>query len=310
MGNTPMTRIPCPYFVGATFSLEITPTEGGPFLAEAKVVHVYAPFTMSSVMRVALTPLRTCATFPGEVVLKVYDRRFADGIREECSIDPPTYEGEALYAEYLHSGDVAQTEDQIYELADSLPEERDHIKLGEHLAAITVKPLFRDEQTTYEALSSLQGRYIPTFYGTTRFLDEPSQAGLDTTVPGILVEFIPGTNLSRVDLTSIELNAVCSTAVDIVNLCSDLNVLNSDVRLENFIVKPNGSEIVMIDFGHCRLRREDEVDQSWKEAKDLWRSLLKVPEVARYEGAGIEGWDGNGRERKREKTRANTSESE
>ncbi|KDN46577.1 hypothetical protein RSAG8_04230, partial [Rhizoctonia solani AG-8 WAC10335] len=197
----------------------------------------------------------------------VYDRRFADGIREEYEMDPLTYEGEARYVEYLRSGNVLQTKDQICELGNQLPEDApETVELGEHLVAILIKPIFESEKTTYSVLSSLQGKYIPTFYGTTRFLDG-SSPGLDTSVPGILVEFIPGTNLSRIDPTSINLHAVCSTAVDIVNLYSDLNVLNRDVRFENFIVKPSGSEIVMIDFGQCRLRREDEDDQAWKEAK-------------------------------------------
>ncbi|KDN46578.1 hypothetical protein RSAG8_04231, partial [Rhizoctonia solani AG-8 WAC10335] len=267
MSDTPAKRVPCPYVLGATFNLEISPPQGSPFVAEARVVHIYSPFTMSSAMKVALTPQSANMMLPGEAVLKVYDRRFADGIREEYEIDPPTYKGEARYAEYLRSGNVAQTEDQIYEIAEQLPEDDpNHLELAEHLTAILIKPFFESEKTTYSVLSSLQGKYIPKFYGTTRFLDG-SSPGLDTSVPGILVEFIPGTNLSRIDPTSIDLHAVCSTAVDIVNLYSDLNVLNRDVRFENFIVKPSGSEIVMIDFGHCRLRRDDEDDQAWKEAK-------------------------------------------
>ncbi|CAE6406167.1 unnamed protein product [Rhizoctonia solani] len=98
MSNTPTTRVPCPYELGATFSLHISPPQGEPFVAEAKGVYVYSPFTMSSVMKVALTSGSTGTTLPGEAVLKVYDRRFADGIREEYELKPPTYEAEAQYA--------------------------------------------------------------------------------------------------------------------------------------------------------------------------------------------------------------------
>ncbi|EUC64384.1 hypothetical protein RSOL_440540 [Rhizoctonia solani AG-3 Rhs1AP] len=180
---------------------------------------------------------------PDEAILKVYDRRFADGTRKYHDINPPTYEAEAQYAEYLRSDNVAQTEEQIDEQAELITDGDSHPnELGEHLAAILVKSFFENERTAYSVLSSLQGKHIPMFYGTTRFLNG-SSPGLDTTVPGILVEFVP------------------------VNLYSDLNVLNSDVRLENLIVKPNGSEVVMIDFGHSRLRREDEGDQAWKRVK-------------------------------------------
>ncbi|CAE6542710.1 unnamed protein product [Rhizoctonia solani] len=279
MSNTPSTELICPYVLGATFGIEVTSPQGTPIVAEAKVVHVYAPFTMSSVMRITLTPQSTDTTLPGEAILKVYDRRFADGIRKMSSVAPPTSEGEIRYAEYLCAGNVAQTEHQVDEIADQLPEDAlEHIELSEQFISILVKGFFKNETITYRALSNLQGKYIPTFYGTTRFLDE-SSPGLDIAVPGVLVEFIPGTDLSLVDPTTIDVDTVCSTAVDIVNLYSNLNVLNSDVRLENFIVKPNGSEIVMIDFGHCRLRREDEDDQSWGKAK------------ANANEEGCVGWD-------------------
>ncbi|KAL5639653.1 hypothetical protein ACGC1H_006307 [Rhizoctonia solani] len=267
MSDTSTTRVPCPYALGATFSLEVSPPQGPPLVVEAKVVQLYSPFTVSSVMKVTLTSQSTSMMIPSEAVLKVYDRRFADSIRSEHHIGLPTYEAEAQYAEYLRSDDVLQTVDQIYDLVEQFPDGYHHpLELGERLVAVIVKPFFENEKTTYGVLSSLQGNYVPTFYGTTRFLDA-SSPGLDTTIPGILIEFIPGTNLSQIDPNTIDLNSVLLTAMGIVNAYSDLNILNSDVRLTNFIVRPNGSEVVMIDFGDCRLRGEDEDDQAWKEAK-------------------------------------------
>ncbi|CAE6404614.1 unnamed protein product [Rhizoctonia solani] len=261
------TKFPCPYVLGATFTLEISSPQGASFLAEAKVVHAYAPFTVSPVMRVALSTQSTGTTLPGEAVLKIYDRRFAHEIRDDYDVDPPTYEAEARYADYLHSGNIAQTGDQIDDLAEGLPPDApERIELGERFIDILMKELFENETTTYSVLSSMQGKYIPAFYGTTRFLGGCSPA-LDTTIPGILIEYIPGTSLYDIDPTTIDLDTVCSTGVNIVNLYSDLNVLNNDVRLVNFIVKPSGSEIVMIDLANCRLRRDDEDDEAWKAAK-------------------------------------------
>ncbi|CAE7174024.1 unnamed protein product [Rhizoctonia solani] len=264
--DTHTTIIPCPYVLGATFKLEISPPHGDPFVAEAKVTHVFSPFTMSSAMKVALTPQSDSTALPSEAVLKVYDRRFADDMREQEGLVPATYEGEAQYAQYLASEDVAKTEDEVYELMDQIPEgDPNPLTLDEHLAAFIIKSFFESETTVYPILSDLQGKHIPTFYGTTRFVD--GSATLDTTVPGILIEFIPGTSLSNIDPANTDLDAVCSTAMDIVYTCGDRNILNQDVRLGNFIVKPNGSEVVMIDFGDCRLRREDEDDQAWGEAR-------------------------------------------
>ncbi|CAE6406130.1 unnamed protein product [Rhizoctonia solani] len=280
MSNTPIKRVPCPYELGATFSLQISPPQGESFVAEAKVVHVYTPFTMSSVMKVALASESTSTMVPDEAILKVYDRRFADDTRDQYDVEPSTYEVEAQYAEYLRSDKVLHTVAEICEHAEQLPDDApDPVELGEHVVALLVKHFFENEKTTYNALSSLQGKYIPTFYGNTRFLDA-SLPGLDSTISGILIEFIPGTNLSRVNPSSIDVNAVCSTAVNIVDRYSDLNVLNRDVRLENFIVKPNGSEVVMIDFGHCRLRREGEDDQLWGETKSCQDEEGEVGYVA------------------------------
>ncbi|CAE7123943.1 unnamed protein product, partial [Rhizoctonia solani] len=265
--DTHTTTVPCPYVLGATFKLEISPPHGDPFMVEANVTHVFSPFTMSSAMKVALTPESDSTALPSEAVLKVYDRRFADDMREQYCINPPTTEGEAQYVRYLASHNVAETEDQVYELGEHISEdEPEPLGLDERIAAILIQPFFESETTTYSTLSDLQGKYIPTFYGTTRFIDG-SSVTLDTTVPGILIEFIPGTNLSQIDPTNTDLDTVCSAALDLVYTCSDRNILNRGVRLENFIVKPNGSEVVMIDFGHCRLRREDEDDQAWGEAR-------------------------------------------
>ncbi|KAH7337697.1 hypothetical protein B0J17DRAFT_629241 [Rhizoctonia solani] len=183
--------------------------------------------------------------FPHEAV---YDYRFTKGLRKKRRINPPTHEREALYPQCLTTNDIDQTEDQLYE-------QMDQVRIPERLAALLIRSFFDSEKLIYNVLSSIQGKHIPTFYGTSRFLDASSPR-LDTIVPGILVQFILGTNLSRIDPTKIELDTVCSTVVNIINAYSDVNVLNQDVRLENFIVKPNGSGIVMVGFGHCQLHRE------------------------------------------------------
>ena len=105
--------------------LQLTPTHAGPLTVEAKVAHVFSPFTMSSAMKVTLTPQSdtTSTTLPDEAVLKVYDRRFADDMRKQHEINPPTSEVEALYAQYLASGNVAETEEQFLALVEELPED-------------------------------------------------------------------------------------------------------------------------------------------------------------------------------------------
>ncbi|UZP44986.1 hypothetical protein NXS19_012798 [Fusarium pseudograminearum] len=59
-------------------------------------------------------------------------------------------------------------------------------------------------------------------------------------------------------------------AIKIVDILGDHNILNKDVRLENFMVvpRPNKYQVFMIDFGLCRFRGDDESDEEW--GRDKW----------------------------------------
>lgn len=105
---------------------------------------------------------------------------------------------------------------------------------------------------------------IPRFYGTTRFLADPLPSELNVPVPGTLLEFIPGTNLSRINPSTVDLDRLLSSAIHVADECENLGVLNYDVRIEYFIAKADESGVVMIDFAQSRLRRSDESDEGWK----------------------------------------------
>ncbi|KAG8733070.1 hypothetical protein FRC11_008905 [Ceratobasidium sp. 423] len=73
---------------------------------------------------------------------------------------------------------------------------------------------------------------------------------------------------AAIDTSTTDLDAICTAAVHIIYAYSDLHVLNNDVRLRNLILKPNNSEVVMIDLGHCCLRMEHENDRARKGAQN------------------------------------------
>ncbi|KAG8763888.1 hypothetical protein FRC12_008367 [Ceratobasidium sp. 428] len=273
MDTTQGSPIPCPYELGSTFRLQVTPPIGDPFEANVTVVSVYTPFTISPVMKVSVDST-TCAQgsafkLPPELVLKVYDRRFALSLRKRYYLQPPTYESEERYREYVNSG-------RAPEGAEAISDEIDTVCTGgietcppallEHLIATRIGPYSGSECAVYERLEGLQGRDVPIFYGSTRFLDGSSAPGLSLSIPGVLLEVIPGSSLEDIDVSAIDLNAVINNALRIVDICGDLDVLNKDVRLGNFIVKPDDS-VVMIDFAQTRFRRADEDDLAWKRAK-------------------------------------------
>ncbi|CCO35620.1 hypothetical protein BN14_09738 [Rhizoctonia solani AG-1 IB] len=216
------------------------------------------------------------ATMPGEnlpphlptqLVLKVYDRRFAHGLREYYGLQPLKGELEALYHQYVASGRAPEGYDAISDRIDEYGGfKQAPPELLEHFVANEIAPYFRNEYLVYHRLQSLQGRDIPRLYGSTEFNGNSSIPGLSTSVPGILLELIEGINLEEIDPSSFDLNNVFNDALRIIDQCGELGVLNHDVRLSNFIVRPRGS-VVMIDFAQARLRRGDETDLDWKRMK-------------------------------------------
>ncbi|EUC61777.1 hypothetical protein RSOL_406050 [Rhizoctonia solani AG-3 Rhs1AP] len=276
--------IPCPYVQGATFTLEVTPPGGPALQIRARVVNAFEPFTMSPVMRVTLgkitsPPGATLAQFglPMDAVLKVYDHRFAHAAREDWGLKPFTPEHEAEYAAYVNSPRAARTlaemlsgvDQHDVEDADTEDNHSEHL-LFEHLVALTTASFFTSECNAYERLASLQGRDIPIFYGTTRFLDGEAAPNLDLTKPGILLEYIEGTNLDSITLGQANTDFLARECLRIIETYSQLGVLNLDVRLGNFIVRPGGSGVVMVDFADSQLRSTGMTDYEWRKKKQMY----------------------------------------
>ena len=68
---------------------------------------------------------------------------------------------------------------------------------------------------------------------------------------------------------------------EIVNRVSDLDILNKDVRLDNFLIResalvkteetePEPYPVVLVDLASCRFRQSDETDDAWKTDKHFW----------------------------------------
>jgi hypothetical protein len=153
------------------------------------------------------------------------------------------------------------------------------------------RKMFADEFSAYQQLRTLQGTRVPCLYGTVEYqppppIDEHGSDDLDV-VHGLLLEYIPSITLrSFVDIwhTSHEhpsiLSSVCDDAVVLINQISDHSMLNTDVGLDNILVRlltsPGSvpkidnlpsNPCVLIDLAQCRLRREDENEDAWIAAK-------------------------------------------
>ncbi|QRV92698.1 hypothetical protein RhiJN_20716 [Ceratobasidium sp. AG-Ba] len=155
---------------------------------------------------------------PPEMILKVYDRRFAYSLRRQYMLDPATYASKATYRRYLRSDRVHDLESlcktvskDYYSYKECQPE------FLEHIIMFKMEPYFEDERAAYERLAHLQGIDIPIFYGTTQFLDGLSVDDLDPPIPGVLLEVVPGIALDSLDVNSVDLDSVVRNAIRIVD---------------------------------------------------------------------------------------------
>ncbi|CUA78281.1 hypothetical protein RSOLAG22IIIB_06978 [Rhizoctonia solani] len=292
-------RITCPYAEGATFTLEVTPPDGPALQIRVRVVEVFEPFRMSSVMKVALEeivspPGATLAEFglPVDAALKVYDHRFAHFARRSWNLKPFTREHRAEYLAYADRPHAARTLAELLERGNGngpeyLDPDDDNYLLREHYVALTVASFFTSECNAYERLSSFQGDVFPIFYGTTRFLDGEAAPNLDLTKPGILLQYIEGTVLDFVRREQVDIDLLARKCLDIIELYSQLGVLHFDVGIENFIVKPDGSGVVMIDFADSQLRKEGMSEHEWRKKKWAYDEEGEFGDCA----ASKWGWD-------------------
>ena len=127
---------------------------------------------------------------------------------------------------------------------------------------------FKTESRAYLQLQKLQGRCIPEFYGTTTFdFDSDMPAGILIEVPGILIQFIDGMTLDKLEAgspTAISYPHIGQSVVNCLRRLALHGVLHGDIRLQNFIIRDDG-RVFIFDFGLSMFREEDVSDENWKE---------------------------------------------
>jgi len=138
--------------------------------------------------------------------------------------------------------------------------------------------LFTAEVTNYTKLHNYPKKLIPAPIAINiTSLGADSVAHMSAELyqaKGVLLEYLPGFSLSALEkhaTRSCWQNTV-DQAIAIGYILGDRNILNADVRLENFIVVPNGDvryQFFIIDFGQCEFRGTDESDINWGRKK--WR---------------------------------------
>lgn len=248
-------------------------------LTDARIIRLFEPFTLSSVMvvRIACSDL----ALEGDMVLKIFDRRFATQLRKDEKLRPWTSDIESDYHQFVLDGGASQfitelnNNGDIAQQGETWNSSRDEAYLYDHLS-----DLYETEVRVYDTLRDMQGNDIPqllayvTIPGCSLAEMQPASQYID--VSGILLEYIEGFPLTDIaDHTPRECwQSICEEAIQILHRMGDHGILNEDVKTRSFIVKKDTRaesryKVVMIDFALCNFRKDYADNVDWSEAKAI-----------------------------------------
>ncbi|KAL1841162.1 hypothetical protein VTK73DRAFT_3580 [Phialemonium thermophilum] len=234
--------------------------------------------------------------------LKLFDRRFVHQLRRDVGLEPWSDQIEQALQEGVRTGRIAAFLRRLHGDAQFREATQDEWDAAESEAFLDAElaGLFANEVATYAALRRCQGQVVPRLLaqitldmGASR-PPNPSPPVEDApilptsastrppppplqTVRGLLLDYLPGftlTSLTR-HVPESAWQRTVDQALRLVHVLGDHDILNRDVRPDNFVVVPpqrggrDDYRVFMVDFGHCRRRRPDESDADWGKAK--WR---------------------------------------
>ncbi|KAM6514632.1 hypothetical protein FSOLCH5_008873 [Fusarium solani] len=216
-----------------------------------------------------------------QAFLKLFDRRFAHSLRKWERVVPWSTDIEEEFLHKLKSGDLQDFLSRLQAEEDSEEDDdEDNWDAAENEASLADMMLnyFRAEVATYSALQKHQGDLIPRLFTQVTLQVVQPNTSLDEQqqdiclVKGILLEYLKGFTLSSLKKSAPRSSwqNIVDQGIRITHVLGDNNILNTDVRPDNMMVVPRGNgeyRVCMIDFGHCRMRRDDEPDHDWGRAK-------------------------------------------
>lgn len=245
----------------------------------ARIIKLFEPFTLSCVMVVRISCPNL--TLEGDMVLKLFDRRFATQLREDDNIRPWTPEIERAYHQFVNDGGASRfiadlnNDDDTAQQGETWNSSQDETYLYD-----TVSDLYQTEIEVYDALEDMQGDDIPQLLayviipGVKLTEKEPERRYIG--VSGILLQYVEGFPLTNLaDHTPREAwQSICEKAIQILHRMSDHGILNEDVKTRSFIVRKEGSaeggyKVFMIDFAVCNFRKDYADDAEWNEEKAI-----------------------------------------
>lgn len=273
-------RPDCPYVAGSELVLTLVSGQ----TAQAKIVEVMRT-TNSCVMTIQLE------SSPEIIVLKAFDRRYAERLRGFEDLAPWDWEIETDFQE-LENKDamLARWTTRYFEdphwhryrddtFSDDENEEFDQ-ETFEARVEFLCQLDFHTETRAYDLLSDMQGVHVPKFLGqvSLKFSKGPgTSTEADNTsfeCPGILMQHIDGFLFDdlgdRVD--SQYWRETCETAIDIIHRYHDLGICNRMFELRSFIMRQDSDstapQLFLVGWGWSLFRGQAKDDREFREWKN------------------------------------------
>ncbi|OQE20146.1 hypothetical protein PENFLA_c017G08062 [Penicillium flavigenum] len=217
-----------PYVVGNTIELQLkTPYDGQ--TTDARIIKVFEPFTLSSTMVVRLA---SSLALEGDVILKLFDRRFATTIREEREDCPWTEDIEKEYHQFILDGGASKLFTELKansELADQEGDDWNDLQFEAYLHHL-VLGLYETEVEVYSTLKELQGNDIPRLFACVTVpnstCEQTAPISQYVDIRGILLQYIVGVSLSDTAMHApMECwQSICEDAIQIVHLIESISL--------------------------------------------------------------------------------------
>ncbi|KAK2777462.1 hypothetical protein FQN53_002235 [Emmonsiellopsis sp. PD_33] len=269
-----------PYEPGRTISFQVG-RETGPTTTSATIIQLLEA-DLSCTMLVEVKD----AGLNGQFVLKLFDRRFASGVRKHCEAPAWNLDIEDKYRQFVRDGDAfsllkfcSETDDEDIR-CDYLDDwnEQQREAYVQHFCL----KFYNSETEVYRRLHQVQGIDIPRLFAKVCMPSHSNRSVAEEELiscPGVLLEYIRGFSLS--DLPEFAHREswqwICDDAIRIVNDIGDHDIRNEDVKPRNCIVRKwkdsNGAthfKPVMIDFAQCVFRKEGQDDNDWR----FWKAIV------------------------------------
>ncbi len=256
--------------LGDPLNLTLTPLDSSKTISfTASIIEVFSPITKSLVVHIRI--LESSASLPATAVLKLYDPRFTNerlplgeslkdisvGIEHPWSLDLEV--ASVQRREAIRRGEL---EDDFSEYAWITA---NPIQWEEHLYRL-LKCRFESELGAYSRCGALQGNGMARCFGSGVLHSDSSRL---IKPPFILLEYIPGTPLPLVDVTTITKPLIYMLLNTIITYTS-LGVIHNDPGPANIFFSPPSpsapTRAVLLDFGEAMIRNADESDEEWKES--------------------------------------------